>query len=173
MYPTPMRSLEFQWSCWLGQTSKHRRVWPTLESLEDLSITHFGSLNGAHNNDALCFTEGVVASTDRSKMVRLIGRTAAWGWPFLLNKGATPTCWYLDHFGPGIHQPEAYFGTCQSVELVCGVNPAHQDAWTRVPELSPSQCQCLHQSNGVWLAQEELRVCSGHSVGMCGGSEEF
>ena len=49
------------------------------ESLEDLSITHFGSLNGAHNNDALCFTEGVVASTDRSKMVTLIARTRSLG----------------------------------------------------------------------------------------------
>ena len=41
------------------------------ESLKDLLITHFGSPNGVHNNDALCFTEGVGASADRSKRIRI------------------------------------------------------------------------------------------------------
>ena len=44
------------------------------ESLEDLLITHFGSPNGVHNNDALCFTKGVGASTDRSRRHRILAR---------------------------------------------------------------------------------------------------
>ena len=52
------------------------------ESLEDLLITHSDSSNGFHDNDALCFTEGVAASTDRSKMVRIIARGLEVAVPF-------------------------------------------------------------------------------------------
>ena len=52
------------------------------ESLEDFLITHFGSLNGVHNNDALCLTEGVVASSDRSKIIRIVARGLGVAVPF-------------------------------------------------------------------------------------------
>ena len=76
-------------------------------SLEHFLITHFVSPNGV-DNDALCFTEGVAASIDRNKMVRIVARGMKR--LFFLDKGAKPTCWYLDHFGPEIHQPFFFFG---------------------------------------------------------------
>ena len=71
------------------------------ESLEDFLITHFGSLNGVHNNDALCLTEGVVASAGRSKMHRITDRGL--GGRFFWTKGAETMCWYPDHIGREIH----------------------------------------------------------------------
>ena len=45
------------------------------EPLEDLLIPQISSPNGLHSDSALCFAEGVVASTDGSKMIRIIARS--------------------------------------------------------------------------------------------------
>ena len=106
--------------------------WHLKESLEDFLITHFGSLNGVHNNDALCLTEGVVASTDRSEMMRIIARgLGGEEGRFFLTKGQSPSAGTqiilvgksTDEFGKreqrshrcGRRRP---FGTWQDVERV-------------------------------------------------------
>ena len=74
---------EFHWSCCMGQTSQHQRVCRHLkEPLENLLITHFDSRNGVHGDCALCFTEGVVASTDWSKMIGVIAHSLGGAIPF-------------------------------------------------------------------------------------------
>ena len=45
------------------------------EPLEDFLIPHIGSTSGVHSDFALCFAEGVVASTDWSKMIRITARS--------------------------------------------------------------------------------------------------
>ena len=45
------------------------------EPLEDLLIPQIGSPTGPHSDFALCFTERAVASTDWSKMIRIIARS--------------------------------------------------------------------------------------------------
>ena len=45
------------------------------EPLEDLFVPHLGSTNGVHGDFPLCFAEGVVASTDWSKMIRRIANS--------------------------------------------------------------------------------------------------
>ena len=45
------------------------------EPLEDLLIPHNGSTTGVHGDFALCFIEGVVASTSWSKEIRIIVRS--------------------------------------------------------------------------------------------------
>ena len=52
------------------------------EPLQNLLIPHIGSTNGVHGAFALCFTEGVVASTDWSKMIRIIARSMGVAIPF-------------------------------------------------------------------------------------------
>ena len=45
------------------------------EPLEYFSTPHFGSLMGVHSDFALCFTEGVGASPEWGKMIRIIARS--------------------------------------------------------------------------------------------------
>ena len=56
------------------------------EPLEDLLIPHIGSMNSIHSHFALCFTEGILASTYWSRMIRIRARR------FLLDKEAELTC---------------------------------------------------------------------------------
>ena len=67
----------------MGQTIKHNMCGGHLkQSLEDLMIIQFGSPDGVHDNDALCFTEGVGASTNWSKRIRILARGLKLAVPF-------------------------------------------------------------------------------------------
>ena len=48
--------------------------WHLKEFLEELLITYFGSPNGVHNNDALCFTTDRCRSPEGSSLMGLVNR---------------------------------------------------------------------------------------------------
>ena len=70
------------------------------EPLKDLLTPHVGFPYVVHSNFSLCCAEGVVASTEWSKMIRIVARSMGSSIPL-----AEPTCWALGRSGPGIRQP--------------------------------------------------------------------
>ena len=60
------------------------------EPLEDLLIPDIGSTNSIQSNFALCFTKGVLASTDWNRRIRV--RAHSVGLSIPLDKMAEPTC---------------------------------------------------------------------------------
>ena len=56
-------------------TSLNVVAWHSEEPLEDFSTPHTGSLMGVKSNFALCFTEGVGASPEWGKIIRIMARS--------------------------------------------------------------------------------------------------
>ena len=119
------------------------------ESLEDFLITHFGSLNGVHNNDALCLTEGVVASSDRSKIIRIVARGLWVAVPFGQRGKAH------------VLVPRSSWSGCPLTNLVYGSKGAivvdggvlrelgRTWNWFEVSTLPTNKCELKHQNSAL------------------------
>ena len=88
----------------LSRTASLNVVARHLEDpLEDFSTPRVGSLMGDQSDFAFCFTEGVGASPEWGKMIRITARSMGSCLPLGHSGGAH--VWSLDQSGPGIRQP--------------------------------------------------------------------
>ena len=150
------------------------------EPLEDLLIPHIGSPIGVHSDFVLCFTEGVVASTEWSKMIRIIARSVGSATPFLAQRDSAHVL-APGSIGSGNPPTSLTYGSEVAVVVDEGtlLDLAGNEAGLRFrPCLPRCASSCTTSavnnaevdtdrkgSNNIWLALEGLRVRSG---GVCG-----
>ena len=149
------------------------------EPLEDLLIPHIGSPIGVHSDFVLCFTEGVVASTEWSKMIRIIARSVGSATPLAQRDSAHVLA--PGSIGSGNPPTSLTYGSEVAVVVDEGtlLDLAGNETGLRFrPCLPRCACSCTTSavnnaevdtdrkgSNNIWLALEGLRVRSG---GVCG-----